>query len=74
IEGMQLLQFSLLPSETPLEIEKKYQHLLHQAVLGNITPVYNEVRYGELNLSETASIQELQKLLDELENRKALPV
>lgn len=74
IEGMQLLQFSLLPSETPLEIEKKYQHLLHQAVLSNITPAYNEIRYGELNLPESICIQELQKLLDELENRKALPV
>ncbi len=74
IEGMELLQFSLLPSETPLEIKRNYQHLLHQAALSKITPSYNHIRYGNADAAETAAIEEVQKLLNELESRKAVPV
>lgn len=73
IQGMELMNFSLLPCDTPLEIEKKYQSLLHQANLSQITPEYNGIRYGNETLDVSSAIAELQSLLDELESGKPIP-
>ena len=73
IQGMELMNFSLLPCDTPLEIEKKYQSLLHQVNLWQITPEYNGIGYGNETLDVSSAIAELQSLLDELESGKPIP-